>query len=279
MTSSITSLLRIAVAPLLILGTAATAQDALKTQAVDLLQIGLAQGDAAFIEAHVAKNYIQHNPVAPDGREGLLGFAAYLQTLDTPITVTPVRVLREGNLVVVHSEYDMDGPKAIFDLFRVDDAGKFVEHWDGIQDIPTETASGRSMTDGPTEITDLDKTAANKDLVVDFVTDILMNGEGDKITNYIGEVYHQHNPNVADGLDGLGAFIGYLAENNISFGYTKIHNVVAEGNFVFTQSEGDYGGQPTAFYDLFRVQDGLIVEHWDTVQAIPAEMAHDNSMF
>lgn len=46
-----------------------------------------------------------------------------------------------------------------------------------------------------------------------------------------------------------------------------------------TQSEGEIGGAPTAFYDLFRVEDGMIVEHWDVVQEIPAEMAHENGMF
>lgn len=259
-------------------GTTAMADAQTKANAVALLEQGLVQNDAALMNELVAEDYIQHNPVAPDGRAGLLGFAGYLQSLEAPISVNPVRVLQEGNLVVVHSEYDIAGKQAIFDLFRVED-GKFVEHWDGIQDIPAKTASGRSMTDGPTEITDLDLTEANKALVVGFVTDVLMNGEGAKVTNYIGDVYHQHNPNVGDGLEGLGAFIGYLSENEISFGYSQIHNVVAEGNFVFTQSEGDFGGQPTAFYDLFRVEDGQIVEHWDVVQDIPAEMAHSNGMF
>jgi predicted SnoaL-like aldol condensation-catalyzing enzyme len=42
---------------------------------------------------------------------------------------------------------------------------------------------------------------------------------------------------------------------------------------------GEFGGKPTAFYDLFRVENGMIVEHWDTVQEIPEQMAHDNGMF
>jgi len=260
------------------LSTHAIAGDSAKEQALDLLQLGLVQGDITFIKENVDAGYIQHNPVAPDGALGLIGFVEYLQTLETPVDVKPVRVLQEDNLVLVHSEYMLDGPKAVFDLFRVAD-GKLVEHWDAIQEIPSKTASGRSMTDGPTAISDIDSTATNKALVVNFVTDILVNGEGDKLGTYIGETYHQHNPNVADGLEGLGNFMGYLADNKISFGYKTIHNVVAEGNFVFTQSEGDFGGKPTAFYDLFRVQDGLIVEHWDVVQEIPTEFAHDNGMF
>ena len=43
--------------------------------------------------------------------------------------------------------------------------------------------------------------------------------------------------------------------------------------------DGELGGKPTALYDLFRVEDGMIVEHWNTVQEIPAQMAHDNGMF
>jgi predicted SnoaL-like aldol condensation-catalyzing enzyme len=73
--------------------------------------------------------------------------------------------------------------------------------------------------------------------------------------------------------------MGYLAENDISFAYTQVHNVVAEGNFVFVQSEGQFGGATMAFYDLFRVESGKIVEHWDVVQPVPEAMAHANGMF
>ncbi len=254
------------------------AAEASKSLAVNLLERGLVNADTAFIKENVHSDYIQHNPQALDGLDGLLGFVGYLETLKDPIAIKPVRVLQENDLVLVHSEYDLEGKKAVFDLFRIED-GKLAEHWDAIQDIPETTVSGRTMTGGPTAITDKDKTAVNKQLVTGFVNDILVNGKGDKLTDYIGDTYHQHNPNVGDGLQGLGTFIGYLAENNISFYYSKIHRVVAEGNFVFTQSEGDFGGNPTAFYDLFRVENGLIVEHWDVVQEIPTEFAHDNGMF
>ncbi len=254
------------------------ASDTIKSNAVDLLQRGLAQGDIEFINENVAKDYIQHNPVAQDGREGLIQFSHYLSEQKTPIKINTARVLREGNLVVVHSEYITGGKKAVFDLFRVDN-GQFVEHWDAIQDVPEKSVSGRSMIDGPTKIIDREKTQENKKIVTNFVTDILLKGQSEKITRYIGTSYHQHNPNISDNLEGLGAFIKHLGDNSISFGYKKIHNIVAEGNFVFTQSEGDFGGQVTAFYDLFRVENGMIVEHWDTVQAIPNQLAHNNTMF
>jgi len=72
---------------------------------------------------------------------------------------------------------------------------------------------------------------------------------------------------------------GTLAENNTSFNYSQRHHTVADGNFVLTISEGEIGGQPNAFHDLWRVEDGMLVEHWDVIQPIPESMPHDNGMF
>lgn len=250
----------------------------LKEIAVGILTEGVAKGDKAFIEAHVAEDYIQHNPQVPDGRAGILGLIDVLHAQPNAPQIKPIRVLQDGDLVAIHSEMNFGADVVVFDLFRFED-GIAVEHWDGIQPNAETTASGRTMTDGPTEITDRDKTEANKELVVGMVTDILMNGRFDLLPNYIGETYHQHNPQIADGIEGLMAFATQLQENNISFSYSKIHQVVAEGNFVMTLSEGELGGTPNAFYDLFRVENGKVVEHWDVIQEVPAEMAHGNGMF
>lgn len=269
-----------AAAAVLAVNTASASADATanKEIAVKLLEEGLVKGDREFIKTHVAEDYIQHNPQAEDGREGLLGFVSFLETLDPPVTIDTVRVFGDENFVVIHQKAEFFGPKVIIDLFRFED-GKVVEHWDSIQEEVTQTASGRSMTDGPVEISDVSSTAENKALVTKLVEDVLMNGEIGKIDTYIRADYKQHNPFVPDTRDGLKGFISYLAENKISFGYTKLHNVVAEGNFVFTQAEGIYDGKPTAFYDLWRVEDGQIAEHWDVVQEIPTEFAHSNGMF
>jgi hypothetical protein len=64
------------------------------------------------------------------------------------------------------------------------------------------------------------------------------------------------------------------------FQYTDIHAVLGEGNFVLTVSEGQWNGTTNAFYDLFRMEDGMIVEHWDVIQPVPTEgLANDNGMF
>ena len=54
--------------------------------------------------------------------------------------------------------------------------------------------------------------------------------------------------------------------------------MIGEGNFVLTQSEGEFAGKPTVYHDLFRIENGQIAEHWDVMQEIPAEMPHGNGM-
>ena len=82
-----------------------------------------------------------------------------------------------------------------------------------------------------------------------------------------------------DGLSGLDEALEAMAASGNEMVYEKTHLLVAEGNFVFAASEGRLGETPTAFFDLFRIEQGKIVEHWDTVSQIPTEMAHGNGKF
>ena len=133
------------------------------------------------------------------------------------------------------------------------------------------------MIDGSSKLTDLHKTKENKVLVENFVTDILVKGNLDKLAAYFeGDNYLQHNPNIADGLSGLGQALDALAKQGIRMEYRTIHKVLGEGNFVLVVSEGLFSNQPTSFYDLFRVENGKIAEHWDTIETIPAKSDWQN---
>ncbi|MEM1428561.1 MAG: nuclear transport factor 2 family protein [Pseudomonadota bacterium] len=230
----------------------------------------------------IADDYTQHNPQIETGAEPFLQLIQFMETAG--VTVTTHRVIAEGDLVVLHSTFGnadaLGAPSlAAFDVFRVED-GLVVEHWDNLQPIPETTVSGRGMTDGATEITDLDKSDANKALVLGFVRDVLGGAAPENAPKYMNpEVYMQHNPNLADGLDGLIAGTKAWAEQGFVITSFEPQNTVAEGNFVFVASDAMVSGKPWAFFDLWRVEDGLIVEHWDVVAPTPDAMAHDNGKF
>lgn len=250
-----------------------------KEKAVAVLE-SLQSGDKQPAEEFIsADKYIQHNLTFEDSQEGLTASLDYLKSISTKVDVK--RVLEEGDLVAVHSEYELNGPKVIFDIFRFED-GKIVEHWDNIQDTVANTASGHSMIDGETAIADADKTAENKKLVKDFVEDVLTGKNPDRLTSYFdGDNYIQHNPYIEDGLSGLGKALEAWAQQGVTMNYDKVHLVVAEGNFVLTVSEGTLGGAHTSFYDLFRVENGKIAEHWDVLETIPSqeEWKNENGKF
>ena len=107
---------------------------------------------------------------------------------------------------------------------------------------------------------------------------MLKNGEADQLADYIStETYIQHNPNIADGLDGLGAYLAGLAEQGQSMVYTEIHNVIGCGNFVAAMSKMNLAGTDMAVIDLFRAAAGRIVEHWDVIEEITPEETWVNS--
>jgi predicted SnoaL-like aldol condensation-catalyzing enzyme len=219
--------------------------------------------------------YIQHNLGAADG---LAGFGALLKALPpNSAKVNTVRAFEDGEFVFTHTDYNFFGPKIGFDIFRFEN-GLIVEHWDNLQETAKPNPSGHTMIDGPAVATDLNKTEENKKLVKQFVEDILVNGKMDKLAGYFnGDNYIQHNPLIPDQLSGLGKALGEWAKQGITMKYSKIHKVLGEGNFVLVVSEGDLAGKHNSFYDLFRVENGKIAEHWDTIEPIPAQAEWKNN--
>jgi predicted SnoaL-like aldol condensation-catalyzing enzyme len=245
----------------------------------------VAKQDAEKMRKFANADYIQHNPFVPTGLEPFIGLLPVLKENGT--YAENVRLFQDGNYVFMHNIWHNAKPfganeMVAFDIIRVDENGKVAEHWDAMTVLAKETASGRTQTDGPTTVEDLDKTEANKALAVSLIEDVLMGKNPSKITEYISaEQYDQHNPQIKDGLNGIVEAVEFLTSQNNMFKYTKIHKVLGEGNFVLTVSEGEWnGGKKYAFYDLFRMKGGKIVEHWDVIQEIPTEgLAHNNGMF
>ncbi|MFF4313870.1 nuclear transport factor 2 family protein [Streptomyces sp. NPDC001507] len=234
--------------------------------------------DPGAVDRWVAADYRQHSSLAADGPEALRALVA---GLPGDFRYEGARVIADGDLVALHGTYHGFGPVPLvaFDLFRVDAQGRLAEHWDALTPVVADTASGRSQTDGPSAPSDPDRTEANRALVAEFAQKVLVGADYSVLTDYIStDTYRQHNPEAADGLDGFGAAAARWAEQGRNLVYRTVHRVVAEGDLVLLQSEGEFG-VPVAYWDLFRVADGRIVEHWDVIAPVPAELPHSNGLF
>ncbi|RCX16403.1 putative SnoaL-like aldol condensation-catalyzing enzyme [Fontibacillus phaseoli] len=254
-------------------------QNELVLKAIAVLE-SFESGNPEAITAYVNPNqYIQHNQGLSDGRAAMLGALDHLKEIGTKVSIK--RALVDGDYVVLHSVYEFFGPKIIIDIFRFED-GLIVEHWDNMQELVEKTPSNHTMIDGPVTIKDIDKTDANKEIVKSYVENILLGKNPGLIEAYFdGDNYIQHSPHMADGLSGLHTALQALKKKNIEFEYTHVHQVIGQGDFVLTVSEGLFDGQPTAFFDMFRVENGKIAEHWDVIEGIlPTEKRkNSNSRF
>ena len=138
------------------------------------------------------------------------------------------------------------------------------------------------MVDGPTEAVDLELTESNRALVRSFVEVVLVDGHLDRLIEFVDEhTYAEHNPRQGDGVSNLRFALEIEEESGRHVDYHRVHRILAEGNFVLCVSEGKHGGDHTAFYDLFRLAKGKLVEHWDTTEKIVprSEWKNDNGKF
>ncbi len=233
-------------------------------------------GPAAVVDE---EKYIQHNPQTREGSEGLA--ALFLRLSKTSPRVNVVRAFEDGDFVFGHTEYDFASRKIGFEVFRFED-GRAVEHWDNIQERKGPNRAGRSMVDGPTEAVDHDLTEQNRAFVRSFVESVLIDGQLDRLPDFVDvNSYAEHNPRLTDGIAALRSLLEARDGDRRLVDYQRIHRVLAEGDFALCVSEGEAGGVHSAFYDLFRVSQGKLVEHWDTTEKIAprSEWKNDNGKF
>ncbi len=249
-----------------------------KQKALELINT-FATGDTEKAASLLAEGYIQHNLAYGTGRDAFVGSVAYLASAPVKTTVNNIRAFEDGDKVFLQTVYNFAGAgeQVAFDIFRFDENGKIAEHWDNLAAKAEPNPSGRTQIDGTKEIKDTDKTEANRELVKNFLYDVMQGKRPEKTPDYFdGGTYLQHNTGIADGLSGLGAALAALAEQNIQMIYTTTHQVLAQGNFVLAVSEGTFGGAPTSYYDLWRVENGKIAEHWDVMETIADKSTWQN---
>jgi predicted SnoaL-like aldol condensation-catalyzing enzyme len=228
------------------------------------------QKDPHAVDRWFAKSFVQHDPTIADGIEGMKAFAR--QVAESPsANIVIYRVLVDHDLVLVHSKYeglrDHPTPLIAFDLFRFK-SGRIVEHWGGQEPETPPNPAGRTQVDGPTQVTDFDKTEANRALVERFKETVTVQRHFDRAGEFLSAHYAQHAAGVGDGIPRLNARFASMTQSKATA--TLIPRLyVAEGNFVLALVDANTAMGHTSNWDLFRVEGGRIVEHWDVLSKIP----------
>lgn len=250
-----------------------------KQNAIDLYMEGILKGNPReAVAAYTGDRYIQHSTGVADGAKGFIAFFEPFLERNPVRDFQITRALQDGPKVFVQCYQNINNGEAEWlttDFFDSDENGKIIEHWDVIAPIKPANLSGRTQIDGPSAITDLDKTDANRALVTDFINTCLIDRGIDRIPDFISkETYLQHTPDVGDGLD---RFLAHFAPADCPLSYQECFMTVAEGNFVATLNRASWKGQELCQVDLFRVEDGNIVEHWDNSEPVPPQKEWANS--
>jgi predicted SnoaL-like aldol condensation-catalyzing enzyme len=121
---------------------------------------------------------------------------------------------------------------------------------------------------------------ANKKVVVEFYDKALNAKDFAAASAYFGPRYVQHNPTAPDGIEGFKAFLSFLRDK-FPNSHSEIKKVFADGDYVILHVHAvrEPGTRGAAIVDIFKLENGKIVEHWDVRQEIPEKAANDNGMF
>ncbi len=215
------------------------------------IQNSIETGDRHPLSYFDSRRYVQHNLALGDGFGALLEFLDSLPAGSS--RVRPLRTFQDGDISFAHLEYFLAplGEVVGFEVHRWED-GRIVEHWDNLQPY-----AGQSTTDGTVERGDPARTDRTKQVAAAFVR-ALVSGEPPEP---VGAGYVEHHATADPSRPW------WFAADDVE--YTALHRTLGEGDFCLTMAEGRLAGEHTAFYDLFRVHDGLIAEHWDVLERIP----------
>jgi predicted SnoaL-like aldol condensation-catalyzing enzyme len=249
--------------------------------AVGLYLEGIRDGDAATaLDKYIGDRYTQHSTGVADGKDGFLAFFVPFLEAHPNRDIRIVRAFEDGAYVFVHVYQSLDGGAAQWvttDLFDTDADDKIVEHWDVISAFTGPNLSGHTQIDGSTRIENPELTEANKATVAKFAREVLQQGAFDRIADFVSaDALIEHSPRIDD---GLAAILGGKRAA-VRLAYRNVFRIVGSGNFAVTYSLVGIGDDEHAVFDIFRLKDGLIVEHWDNIEPIPsAEQARNSGKF
>lgn len=233
------------------------------------------------VDERIVEDYVQHNPSIPNGAAPVRAFVESLAGVRQPI-IDVKRAIAEGDLAMVHSHYawtpafELDGGRgsAVVDIFRFGSDGRIVEHWDVARAVTESIANDNTMLDGggnPAVPTSPQERAANHAVAARWF-DVVRSSNTAAFAEVIAADCVQHNPHLPNGLEPIQRLFRERGPLEL-----QAYRTVAQGDLVMVHYH--YKAFNMAGVDIFRLENGLIVEMWDVVQEIPASTASGNDMF
>ncbi len=230
---------------------------------------GIRDGNIEVVKKYTGDRYTQHSAGVRDGADGFIEFFEGFLKRTNSRDIQIIRTIEDGNFVFVHAYQDLNNGEAKWvtaDLFDTDKDDKIIEHWDTIAPYQDTNSSvnGHDMILGDFEISDLDKTEENKALIRSFLVEVFQNKNLDKIDKYVSaDKFIQHSPNIQDGIDTLKQ----LSESGV-YTYDFVFKVIGQGNYAVSYSKVKYNEKDTALFEIFRIENGKLVERWENMETI-----------
>ncbi len=238
---------------------------------------GIRDGKARdAIRRYTGHRYTQHSTGVPDGVEGFLQFFEPFLDRNPKREIEIVHGIEDGRYAFLHAYQSLnDGAHrwVTMDLFDTDSKGLIIEHWDVIQPYVESTASGAGMIDGESEVADLERTDENKELLLEYTKQVLQGRHFERADRFVAVDLVQHSPGIGAGREGLAAWL----TSGEGGDYEMLFKLIGQGNFVVAFGKRHLEGTDYAVVDLYRLESGLIVEHWDTVEEILSRDQWGNS--
>ncbi|HUD93279.1 nuclear transport factor 2 family protein [Sphingobium sp.] len=233
---------------------------------------------AGAFAAHVALDYIQHNPGLPDGPKAAVeALAPMFARPDSRFEVK--HLLIDGDLALVHL-FGQGKPgtpgAAVADLYRLED-GKVVEHWDVLQPIEPGSdsmamASAKPAVEGAT--------TRNRAAFDRFIALLFEKGDVEgAYRQFVAPDLIQHNSRMGQGRDGaIAAIKGLRSAPGATF---EVQRLLVDGDLAAVHYRGKLSAQDrgAAVVEIFRFDKGRIVEHWDMFQPVPETSRNAHPMF
>lgn len=214
---------------------------------------GIRDGNAReAVLAYTGARYTQHSTGVADDVEGFMAFFEPFLLRNPRREIEIVRAIEDGSYVFVHAYQRLNDGESEWvttDLFDTDENDLLIEHWDTITPFTQESATGHSQIGGQTEVIDLGRTADNKQSIRDLFDNALQNG----------------------------GRLDLASELSSEQTYEEVVHLIGQGNFVVTYSRASKGADAYAVFDVFRLENGLIVEHWDNAERIAPRAEWNNS--